>query len=634
MKNEIQLIISAVNKTGRAWGQAMKSVDDFKLKVSGLEQQLQSLASVAVLYKLASGLKESLNAFEVAQNSLKGLAGVARYNGVEIGEAMQAASAMTEDGLMNIAASSKSLQNLLSRGFKIDEALTMLGRLKDAAAFNRAGSLSMAEAVESATEGLKNENSILVDNAGVTKNVSVMWKEYADSIGRGVQSLTLAEKRQAEYNGILRETEAQAGNAARAADGMTGAKARLSTQVLTLKTALGESLVPAFKVVATVGGTVVQTIKAFIGGIEILSVRAASLWEKAKLWGDWVNRGFRDPVEAVRAKSAALEATANEQIDEIIAKWEGKAKAPDIGADSGKRRTDGNAGGPKKYTDKELKDAAKGADEFTDLWQAQAKDRYEVQSRGIDAIIEKEEAAKEKIVDDAAQMTDLWQAQAADRYEVQSRGLDAIIEKEAEAASGMVALSRRTAEAMEQNFSDFFFDAISGKLKSLSDYSNAVLQSIQRATSDYLGQMLSSGLFGKDGQGGGFVDQIGSAIGTWIASAKGNAFDSAGVVKFALGGVVTRPTLFPFAKGTGLMGEAGPEGILPLGRTPSGELGVKTTGGGRQPDDGGGVTLVYAPQISALDTRSGIEFLAGHSQVIVGILNKFYNDRGKRGPIR
>lgn len=64
-------------------------------------------------------------------------------------------------------------------------------------------------------------------------------------------------------------------------------------------------------------------------------------------------------------------------------------------------------------------------------------------------------------------------------------------------------------------------------------------------------------------------------IGFGPANAKGNVFGPSGLVPFARGGVVDRPTLFPFARGTGLMGEAGPEGILPLKRTAAGELGVR-----------------------------------------------------------
>jgi len=67
--------------------------------------------------------------------------------------------------------------------------------------------------------------------------------------------------------------------------------------------------------------------------------------------------------------------------------------------------------------------------------------------------------------------------------------------------------------------------------------------------------------------------------------ASGGAFDSGGVHAFAKGGVftnsiVSKPTLFKFAKGIGLMGEAGPEAIMPLTRTASGRLGVAAVGAG------------------------------------------------------
>ena len=62
-------------------------------------------------------------------------------------------------------------------------------------------------------------------------------------------------------------------------------------------------------------------------------------------------------------------------------------------------------------------------------------------------------------------------------------------------------------------------------------------------------------------------------------SATGNVFGPGGLVPFARGGVVSRPMLFPFAGGTGLMGERGPEAIMPLSRLPDGRLGVASPAG-------------------------------------------------------
>ena len=64
--------------------------------------------------------------------------------------------------------------------------------------------------------------------------------------------------------------------------------------------------------------------------------------------------------------------------------------------------------------------------------------------------------------------------------------------------------------------------------------------------------------------------------------AKGGAFDKGNVIPFARGGVVTHPTLFPMAKGMGLMGEAGPEAVIPLDRMADGSLGVKAAGAGEK----------------------------------------------------
>lgn len=63
----------------------------------------------------------------------------------------------------------------------------------------------------------------------------------------------------------------------------------------------------------------------------------------------------------------------------------------------------------------------------------------------------------------------------------------------------------------------------------------------------------------------------------------GGVFDQSGVTAFANGGVVSGPTIFPFANGTGLMGEAGPEAIMPLSRGSDGKLGVVAANGNSAP---------------------------------------------------
>jgi len=68
--------------------------------------------------------------------------------------------------------------------------------------------------------------------------------------------------------------------------------------------------------------------------------------------------------------------------------------------------------------------------------------------------------------------------------------------------------------------------------------------------------------------------------GVFKLNANGNVYDGGKVQKYASGGIVNRPTLFPMKNGMGLMGEAGAEAIMPLKRGSDGKLGVTAQGGG------------------------------------------------------
>lgn len=65
-----------------------------------------------------------------------------------------------------------------------------------------------------------------------------------------------------------------------------------------------------------------------------------------------------------------------------------------------------------------------------------------------------------------------------------------------------------------------------------------------------------------------------------LFSAKGNVFTNGQHQRFAQGGVVNSTKRFAMGGGVGIMGEKGSEAIMPLTRTPSGDLGVKSVGGG------------------------------------------------------
>ena len=127
-----------------------------------------------------------------------------------------------------------------------------------------------------------------------------------------------------------------------------------------------------------------------------------------------------------------------------------------------------------------------------------------------------------------------------------------------------------------------------GKL-SFKDLVNDMLSQLLRLYTNKIFTQLFNSLLG-----GGFLPGLGGGMGATPYQpvailggpgyAKGGAFNDDGIMKYAKGGtftnsIVSSPTLFKFAKGTGLMGEAGPEAIIPLKRDHQGNLGVRGGGG-------------------------------------------------------
>jgi len=104
------------------------------------------------------------------------------------------------------------------------------------------------------------------------------------------------------------------------------------------------------------------------------------------------------------------------------------------------------------------------------------------------------------------------------------QNLEEISRQGREASDEWVQLSQRTAEAMQGNFSDLFFDAFTGKLKSLEDYAAAIFESIQRAAADMAGQLATQAIFGGQAVGG---TAGGGGLISWLAGLLGSTGGSA-----------------------------------------------------------------------------------------------------------
>lgn len=142
-----------------------------------------------------------------------------------------------------------------------------------------------------------------------------------------------------------------------------------------------------------------------------------------------------------------------------------------------------------------------------------------------------------------------------------------------EAVSSMDTVITNAFQGMGDTIADF---VLTGKA-SFGDLVNSMVRDLIRLEI----QTSMTTLWKEFGGFGGIMKTIAGAFagGDVVASAKGNVFQGVPSLSAYSGSIVTRPTIFPFAMGAGLMGEAGAEGIFPLKRGRDGKLGISAEGG-------------------------------------------------------
>ena len=239
----------------------INSLDGIKLAVLKLGATLSAVFGAKQLINFG---KSCVTAAREAGDAFLGLKSIIEGQGRDFSKAQEFIKEYISDGLVPMSNAVTAYKNLASRGYDDSQIQSVMLALKDSATYGRQASLTLGYAIQSATEGLKNENSILVDNAGVTKNVSVMWKDYATSIGTTYTNLTKQQKIQAEVNGILTETRFQTGDASRMADSFSGQLSRLTTNFTKFKIAVGDVLINAIKPIVASLDEAIQSMTKFV----------------------------------------------------------------------------------------------------------------------------------------------------------------------------------------------------------------------------------------------------------------------------------------------------------------------------------------------------------------------------------
>ena len=144
--------------------------------------------------------------------------------------------------------------------------------------------------------------------------------------------------------------------------------------------------------------------------------------------------------------------------------------------------------------------------------------------------------------------------------------------RESLAATGkdVATLERGLSKGLRRAFDGVIFDGLS-----LSDALEPVANSMINTTYNAAMKPITDHFGGLIGSG------VNSLVQGVLPFADGAPFSQGRVMPFANGGIVSGTTPFGMRGGMGIMGEAGPEAIMPLARGPDGKLGVRGGGGGQ-----------------------------------------------------
>ncbi len=249
---------------------------------------------------------------------------------------------------------------------------------------------------------------------------------------------------------------------------------------------------------------------------------------------------------------------------------------------------------------------------------------------GSDEYRQAEQALRDSLDRRLAEWTDYSakvDASQGDWMQGASRALDNFLTQGGNVAGMTENVFTNAFNGMADGIANF---ALTGKMDfrsfTVSILSDLAKMEARIAASKLLGSVLAMFGFGTSAGGSTPSGAYSSAALSVIPNADGGVYRSAGLSKYS-GSIVNRPTFFAFARGAAVMGEAGPEAILPLRRGADGKLGVVAAGSGGM--------AMFAPQYHIAISNTGPELTPQALKAVYDVSKKaaadFVQQQGRDG---
>jgi hypothetical protein len=271
--------IGGMSAQFRQWGETATQA----LKMVGI-------AGVGALGGLIAISRTFIQVAMQQQSALIGLGSIATSYGVSADAARSAAKGL-ENEFIDVGSAAQALKNLLAAGLSMDKAILLIQGMTEQSIFNRQAHYSVAEAVIAATEGIRNENSILSDATGTTRNLAKMYEEYGKQIGVSYNEMTKAQKAEAAFIGFSQEAQRSVGDLTKALGAAQGQQASFGKTLLDVRRVIGDLLLPVY-------GALLSTITPYLQQVKLwVTAHRELLTLRLREWLEQIVAGLRSVIE-------------------------------------------------------------------------------------------------------------------------------------------------------------------------------------------------------------------------------------------------------------------------------------------------------------------------------------------------
>ncbi|EMO43836.1 hypothetical protein [Leptospira santarosai] len=239
-------------------------------KFAGITAVAGSILGGYSVYSGIEKIKSLMDTAEKAANTMRGLSTVVKYNFGEeaIKPAIDSVEKLSKDLNLSKDSVAAASRNFIAMGYSVEQSTNLIKAHANVGSVLRQQNYSLSEAIDVASQGYKNGNSILSDATGLQDNLSKMLEKH----GFKLEDLSNATKKQAALQALYNETLSLAepfeGRAAELTEGYAGSLGRLEKESGKAAIALGKLYQESITPLLNVGGTLLGSIAGFIGNGE------------------------------------------------------------------------------------------------------------------------------------------------------------------------------------------------------------------------------------------------------------------------------------------------------------------------------------------------------------------------------